>query len=440
MFSQVIAQVGALEDAAAQESLTRDSAILAEQFYFFTVVLMWLIHAGFMSYEAGVARRKNVMSTAMKNILTIAVVTPSFYYFGWMIYGCAQPGIPISPGSDDFTSITCASSIMWSDAFGPNLTNNINLIFFLAFLLFSWTTASIMSGAIIERARISAYLVLAVLLGSVVWILDAAWGWSAGGWLTLRFGFHDSIASAVVHGVAGAFTLGVLFNLGPRIGKYTREGLARQFRPHNLHITALGLMLIFTGFYAFYGACLVISSTAFPGWATIYLSPTTLGSITMVITFGFAGGFTGGYFVSRGDPFWTISCGLAGVIGVSAGADVYAPTLAYLVAMLTAVLVYYAGGLIERRFRVDDAVGAVAVHGVAGFLGIIWVGVLRGRLPDRPQQRRELDRGPAHGPGHLPAAGLPVRLGGRVDPQAARRAARAGRGRARGPGRRRVRL
>ena len=187
-----------------------------------------------------------------------------------------------------------------------------------------------MSGAIIERARLSAYLVLAVMLGSVVWILDAAWGWSAGGWLTLRFGFHDSIASGVVHGVAGAFTLGVLFNLGPRIGKYTKEGLARQFRPHNLHITALGLMLIFTGFYAFYGACLVIASTSFPGWANIYLSPATLGSITMVITMGFAGGFTGGYFASKGDPFWTISGGLAGVIGVSAGADVYAPTLAYL--------------------------------------------------------------------------------------------------------------
>ena len=161
-----------------------------------------------------------------------------------------------------------------------------------------------------------------------MWILDAAWGWSAGGWMTLRFGFHDSIASAVVHGVAGAFTLGVLFNVGPRIGKYTKDGLTRVFRPHNLHITALGLMLIFTGFYAFYGACLVIASTSFPGWANIYLSPTTLGSITMVITMGFAGGFTGGYFASRGDPFWTISGGLAGVIGVSAGADVYAPTLA----------------------------------------------------------------------------------------------------------------
>lgn len=378
MLAAIFAQ--ATEPASA-EQLTRDSAILGEQFYFFTVVFMWLIHAGFMSYEAGVARRKNVMATAMKNILTIAVVTPTFYYFGWWIYNCNQPGLPIGPNSSDFTSIACQSGIPWSDAFGPNLTNNINLVFFLAFLLFSWTTASIMSGAIIERARLSAYLILACILGSAVWILDAAWGWSAGGWLTLRFGFHDSIASGVVHGVAGAFVLGVLFQLGPRIGKYTKEGLARQFRPHNLHITALGLMLIFTGFYGFYSACLVIASTSFPGWANIYLSPTTLGSIGMIITMGFAGGFTGGYFASKGDPFWTISGGLAGVIGVSAGADVYAPTLGYLISMLTAVLVVNAGNWIETRMRVDDAVGAVAVHGVAGFLGMFWVGVFAAGYP-----------------------------------------------------------
>ena len=238
-----------------------------------------------------------------------------------------------------------------------------------------------MSGACLERIRLSAYLILASILGSVVWILDAAWGWSAGGWMTLRFGYHDSIASGVVHGVAGAFALGVLFNLGPRIGKYTREGLARQFRPQNLHITLIGLMLIFTGFYGFYAACLVIASTSFPGWANIYLSPTTLGSITMVITFGFAGGFTGGYFASRGDPFWTVSGGLAGVIGVSAGADVYAPTLAYLLAMATAALTVYVGAFIEKKMRVDDVVGAVAVHGFAGFLGVLWVGVFAAGYP-----------------------------------------------------------
>ncbi len=381
MIDFVFAQVENLEDAASAAGQTTDAAILGEQFYFFTVVLMWLIHVGFMTYEAGVARRKNVMATAMKNILTIAVVTPTFYYVGWWIYNCNQPGLPIGPNSTDFTALACQGGIPWSDAFGPNLANNINLIFFLAFLLFSWTTASIMSGAVLERVRMSAYLVLAAVLGSGVWILDAAWGWSAGGWLTLRFGFHDSIASGVVHGVAGAFALGVLFNLGPRIGKYTREGLVRQFRPHNLHMTIMGLMLIFTGFYGFYAACLVISSTSAPGWANIYLSPTTLGSITMVITFGFAGGFTGGYFASRGDPFWTVSGGLAGVIGVSSGADIYAPTLAYLLSAATAALTVYAGSFIEKKMRVDDVVGAVAVHGVAGFLGMFWVGVFAAGYP-----------------------------------------------------------
>jgi ammonia channel protein AmtB len=101
----------------------------------------------------------------------------------------------------------------------------------------------------------------------------------------------------------------------------------------------------------------------------------------MVITMGFAGGFTGGYFASKGDPFWTISGGLAGVIGVSAGADVYAPTVAYLLSMLTAVLVVYAGSWLELKMRLDDAVGAIAVHGVAGFLGMLWVGVFAAGYP-----------------------------------------------------------
>ncbi|MDX6590888.1 MAG: ammonium transporter, Amt family [Gaiellales bacterium] len=368
--------------AALADKVTLDSQILQEQFYFYTVVIMWLIHAGFMSYEAGVARRKNVMATAMKNILTIAVVTPSFYYFGWWIYGCMETGlIPQGADSTQAGLNFCAATYPWSAAMGPDLDDHLSAVFWGAFLLFSWTTASIMSGAIIERARISAYLVLAVILGSVIWILDAAWGWSAGGWLVTGFGFHDSIASSVVHGVAGAFTLGVLFQLGPRIGKFDLQGRARTFKPHNLHITLLGLMLIFTGFYAFYAACLVITSTSFPGWLNIYLSPTTLGSIMFAITLGFAGGFTGGYFASKGDPFWTVSGGLAGVISVSAGADVYAPSLDYLIAMTGGALAVYAGGIIERKFRVDDAVGAVAVHGVSGFFGIIAVGLFATGYP-----------------------------------------------------------
>lgn len=359
-----------------------DSQVLTEQFYFWTVVVMWLIHVGFMAYEAGVARRKNIMSTAMKNILTIAVVTPTFYYFGWYIYGCMEEGWPKSGhASPDAFPGFCGLTAPWSSGLAGNLQDHVSLVFFLAFLLFSWTTGSILSGAVIERIRLSAYLILTVLLGSVVWILDAAWGWSSGGWLTTRFGFHDSIASLVVHGVAGAFTLGVLLNVGPRIGKYDSEGRARTFRPHNTHMTLLGLMLIFTGFYAFYAACLVIQSTAFPGWLNIYLSPTTLGTISMVITMGFAGGFTGGWFASKGDPFWTLSGGLAGVISVSAGADAYHPALAYVLAFSGALVAVWAGGIIEKKFRVDDAVGAVAVHGVCGFYGVLLVGIFMGGYP-----------------------------------------------------------
>ena len=146
-------------------------------------------------------------------------------------------------------------------------------------------------------------------------------------------------------------------------------------------MTLMGLMLIFTGFYGFYAACLVIQSTVFPGWLNIYLSPTTLGTIAMVITFGFAGGFTGGWIASRGDPFWTLSGGLAGVISVSAGADVYHPSLAYLLSTSGGMLAVWVGNYIEKRRRIDDAVGAVAVHGFCGFYGVFLVGIFAGGFP-----------------------------------------------------------
>lgn len=378
-----LAQTVEEQIAELSDKISLDSAILGETFYFWTVVVMWLIHVGFMMYEAGTSRRKNIMSTATKNILTIAVVTPSFYYFGWYIYGCFEHGGPAQghAGPDPEFPGFCGMTSPWADQMGPNLTDHITLVFFLAFLLFSWTTGSIMSGAVIERIRVSAYLILTVLLGSGVWIMDAAWGWSAGGWLVTNYGFHDAIASLVVHGVAGAFALGVLLNLGPRIGKYDREGRARAFRPHNTHMTLSGLMMIFTGFYGFYAACLVILSTISPGWLNIYLSPSTLGTIGMVITIGFAGGFTGGWFASKGDPFWTLSGGLAGVIAVSAGADIYHPSLAYILSFTGGMLAVWAGHFIEKRLRIDDAVGAVAVHGVCGFYGVLLVGIFGGGFP-----------------------------------------------------------
>ena len=372
----------------AQNTIESTSVVFTEAFYFFTVAIMWLLHVGFMTYEAGVARRKNLMSTAVKNIMTIAVVTPVFYYLGWWVYYCMEEGLKFTGSADgnypaDTGLFFCGDGygLPWDASAGPHLADNITAVFWAAFVLFSWTTGSIMSGAIIERVRVTGYLWLTGLMGGIIWVIAAAWGWSYGGWLTIHFGYHDFAASGVVHGVAGIFALGVILNLGPRIGRYDSDGNARGFIPHNLHMTLQGLMIIFTGFYGFYAACLAVTANTQPGWANIYFSPATLGAITFTITVGFAGGFAGGYYFSKADPFWTISGGLAGVVAVSAGADIYSPNLVFLLAFFSAGLCYYIAGWLESKARIDDAVGAVAVHGVMGMWGVIAVGIFASGYP-----------------------------------------------------------
>jgi ammonia channel protein AmtB len=146
-------------------------------------------------------------------------------------------------------------------------------------------------------------------------------------------------------------------------------------------MTLMGLMIIFTAFYAFYAACLAVLPGEAPGWNNIYYNPTTLGAITFTITVAFAGGFMSGYICSKGDPFWTLSGGLAGVIAVSSGADVYAPSLTYLLAMLGAAFAVWIGTWQQEKMRVDDPVGAVAVHGWTGFLGVLLMGIFASGYP-----------------------------------------------------------
>ncbi len=343
-----------------------------ETFYFWTGVLMWLIHAGFMAYEAGVTRRKNVLMTMMKNLLTCAVVTPTFFLFGWWIYYAFREG---------FTPVmteAASAALPWSAHMGPNLQDNMTGVFWFAFLLFSFTTASIMSGAVIERIHLGAYLFLAAVLGSVVWILAAAWGWSDSGWLYTKFGFHDWGAGGCVHTVAAFFTLGVLLNLGPRIGKYDAAGKPQVILPHNLPLTMLGLMLIFTGFYAFYAACAVLQPSG--PWLSIYLTPMTLSSLAFTVTMGFAGGTMGAFLASRGEPYWTISGGLAGMISIASGVDVYHPGLGYLIGFAGGMIAVTLGNFLERK-GIDDAVGAVAVHGGCGVWSMLAMGIFAAGYP-----------------------------------------------------------
>ncbi len=369
------------------------TTIFTEFYYWVTVVFMFLIHVGFCMYEVGASRRRNHLHTLIKNIMIIPLVTVTFFFFGWWIYWTfpsAFPGI----GGIDFAAGTPYTP--WSENMGTNLEDRITGVFWAAFLLFSWTAASIVSGSVIERIRSSALWLHAVMIGSVWWIIDAAWGWHWDGWIVKVLGYHDAYASGVIHAIAGGYALGLLLVLGPRIGKFAADGTPRDIPPHNPWLLTIGIFLIYTGFWGFYAACNVpiISPEVIDGQITgttwtatnIYLAPTTLSAITFNFLMSLSGGLMAAYIVSKGDPFWTFSGGLAGIITASAGNDLYHPIQAMLVAAIGVVIVYRLHFWVERKFKIDDAVGAVAVHGYSGVVGLIIAGFVLWGAPSSPYE------------------------------------------------------
>ena len=369
------------------------TTIFTEFYYWVTVVFMFLIHVGFCMYEVGASRRRNHLHTLIKNIMIIPLVTVTFFFFGWWIYRTFPSAFP-GMGGIDFAAGTPYTP--WSEKMGTNLEDRLTGVFWAAFLLFSWTAASIVSGSVIERIRSSALWLHAVMIGSVWWIIDAAWGWHWDGWMVKVLGYHDAYASGVIHAIAGGYALGLLLVLGPRIGKFAADGTVRDIPPHNPWLLTIGIFLIYTGFWGFYAACNVpiISPEVIDGQITgttwtatnIYLAPTTLSAITFNFLMSLSGGLMAAYIVSKGDPFWTFSGGLAGIITASAGNDLYHPIQAMLVAAIGVVIVYRLHFWVERKFKIDDAVGAVAVHGYSGVVGLIIAGFVLWGAPSSPYE------------------------------------------------------
>ncbi len=378
------------------DQLSALTTVFTEFYYWVTVVLMFLIHIGFCMYEVGASRRRNHLHTLMKNTMLIPLVTITFFFFGWWIYWALPNGPWIFEGKglilDGATGATQFGPA--SEKMGTNLGDRLTGVFWAAFLLFSWTVASIVSGSLIERVRSGAFWIIAVMIGSVTWIIDAAWGWHFDGWMVKLLGYHDAYASGVIHAIGGGTALGVLIVLGPRLGRFAADGTPREFVPHNPWLVTIGLFLIYTGFWGFYAACNVpiISPATIAGqitgetWTatTIYLTPTTLSAITVNFIMSLSGGLLVGYLVSKGNPFWTYSGGLAGIIAASAGNDLYHPIQALIIGGIGIYVAYKLHFWVERRFKIDDAVGAVAVHGYAGFLGVVIAGFMLWGYPSSP--------------------------------------------------------
>jgi len=366
-------------------------------------------------YEVGVSRHKNQMHTLMKNTMVIPLVTITFFLFGWWIYWAFPngPGIATSilsgtSGLEIEGAYGGALAAPWSSSMAVNLGDHIYGVFWAAFLLFSWTAASIVSGAVIERIRMSAFGILAIAIGSVFWVIDASWGWHFDGWMLKILGYHDAYASGVIHAVAGGFALGVLVVLGPRIGKFAQDGTPRNIGPRNPWLVTIGLFLIYTGFWGFYAACNVpifevgaeygMEGVTYFTATNIYMTPTTLSGITFNFLMSLSGGLLAGYWVSKGDAFWTYSLGLAGIICASAGNDLYHPLQSMLIAMVGAYVAYKLHYWVENKFKIDDAVGAVAVHGYAGVAGLIICGFVLWGYPSSAYNVGEMWNGSNYAP------------------------------------------
>ena len=385
------------------EELSALSILFTEFYYWVTVVMMFLIHVGFCLYEVGVSREKNKINTLMKNAMVIPMITVTFFFFGWWIYFALQNGPGITGPLKAAPWSTPTSELMGTHFGGPPVQEGLdsdataawarlNGVFWAAFLLFSWTAGSILSGAVIERIRSGAFWLLAILVGSVTWVIDAAWGWSDTGWMVQKLGYHDAYASGVIHGLAGGSALAILIQLGPRIGRFREDGTPRVFPAHNTWMVAIGMFLIFTGFWGFYAACNVPILDVDTGdgvhysATTIYLTPTTLSAITVNFLMALSAGFLTGYWVSGGDAFWTFQGGLGGVITASAGNDLYHPYQAFLIAAAGVWCGYRLHHWVERKFKVDDAVGAVAIHGYCGVIGVILAGFVLWGYPSSPHE------------------------------------------------------
>ena len=379
------------EVAAIKGAAEITNRMFAEAYYYITIPLMVLIHAGFLLYEMGATRVKNVLSSGMKNLLAFAFTIAAWYLFGWWFYW-ALPTWPLDfsagAGYMEISGLEYANAIAWAwgdsaQYMGPNMADNASGVFWGAFALFAATTASICSGALIERIQTVGFVICAIVLGTAAWGIAAAWGWHADGWLVTKFGYHDFGAAGLVHAVAGFFALGVLMNLGPRVGKFNADGSANHLAGHNMPLTVTGLMLIIVGFFGFLMACIILPGEGWSWYAdkgtTIYGTPMTLSALAFNIPLAAAGGIIGSWVITR-DPFWMMSGCLAGIISVASGLDVYFGSTVIAVSLVAGMILKPCADWLEG-LGIDDAVGAVTVHGTIGLFGLLVLGILGSGVP-----------------------------------------------------------
>lgn len=357
---------------AADEAFLELSARYGETFNFFTISTLWtliaaamvfMMHLGFATLESGLTQSKNCVNVLFKNVFTVCMGVFMYALIGfnmmypngnWLIPNVFAMGYPIA--ADPLTNTDYSYGGMdlcmtgWAD--------------FIFQAMFAATAATIVSGAVAERIKVKSYMIFATVLVTLVYPVSGSWKWGKG-WLD-QIGFHDFAGSTIVHGFGGFAALACVLILGPRMGKYI-DGKVRPIPAHSFPLAAIGVFLLFFGWFGFNGGSVLSANPEQVSYVfvTTGLAGATGGLFSIAISWG---------VLKKPDLSMAMNGVLAGLVGITAGADAVTLWSAVIIGAIAGILVFGSILFFDRR-GIDDPVGAVSVHGVCGIWGTLAVGI-----------------------------------------------------------------
>jgi len=385
LFGTAFAEEAAPEPGPVDEYLelveASGGAELAPAFDFFTVSMLWtviaaamvfIMHLGFATLEAGLTQSKNTVNILFKNVWIISVGLLTYALLGfnthypvdsWQIPGWVGINGPIGDlGGGENDTWAYGGLGLAMTAYGD----------FIFQAMFAATAATIVSGAVAERVKLSSFMIFSTILVAFGYTIAGSWHWG-GGWLSqLGDGdaaFYDFAGSTVVHGFGGAAALACVLILGPRKGKYTKDGI-RPILGHSMPLAAVGVFLLFFGWFGFNGG------------SVLSANPGPLGLVFTTTALAAAAGGVSSIFISmivlkKPDLSMALNGLLAGLVSITAGADSVTPMEAVIMGAVGGIIVVFSI-LFFDKIKIDDPVGAISVHGTCGIWGTLAVGIFGG--------------------------------------------------------------
>lgn len=322
--------------------------------------LVFIMHLGFSALETGLTQSKNTVNILFKNVAIIAIGILSYAFCGFNLmypgdfngyFGFAGLGIKSPAGNAGLIDYAGGAYTYFTD--------------FIFQAMFAATAATIVSGAVAERIKLSSFLIFSLVYVALIYPIAGSWKWG-GGWLDQK-GFYDFAGSTLVHGVGGWAALVGAWMLGPRIGKYGKNGNIKPIKGHNMPLASIGVFLLWFGWYGFNGGSVL---SADPGNVSLVFVTTTLAAAA-----GVMGAMITSWVISKKPDLSMILNGsLAGLVGITAGADVISPMNSIIVGFIAGIIVVFSVIQLDK-LKIDDPVGAISVHLICGIWGTIAVGL-----------------------------------------------------------------